>query len=53
MEFKSEIEARGYLSETDFYFTVDKYAQLTQDKKTELELNRELARKFIRALTDK
>jgi hypothetical protein len=52
MEFKREIEARQYLQSTDFYFTVDKYAQLTQERKAELEANREAARQYMRTLID-
>jgi len=52
MNFENEIQAREYLQRTDFYFTVDKYAQLTLERKTELESNRESARQFLRTLLD-
>ena len=52
MTFENEIQAREYLQSTDFYFTVDKYAQLTPERKAELEANREAARQFIRGLLD-
>lgn len=50
MTFENEIQAREYLRNTDFYFTVDKFAQLTSERKAELEANREAARQFIRGL---
>lgn len=40
-------EAYKYLQDTDFYFTVDKYATLTPDKKLELETLRAEARVVI------
>ena len=40
-------EAKQYLSSTDFYFTVDKYATLTDDRKFELETARANARLII------
>jgi hypothetical protein len=46
MTFENEIQACEYLQSTDFYFTVDKYAQLTPERKAELEANREAARQF-------
>lgn len=42
--------ARRYLKDTDFYMTVDKYAQMTQDRITELTTAREAAREVIRQL---
>ena len=42
-------EANKYLQDTDFYFTVDKYSQLTEAKKLELTTLREAKRDFIRA----
>ena len=50
MKFNSDVHAREYLKATDFYFTVDKLAQLTPERKAELETNRESARQFIRAV---
>jgi len=50
--FSNEMEARAYLEATDFYFFSDKVLQLTPEKKTELETNREDARQVIRAVTD-
>lgn len=47
-EVQAKAEAIAYLSSTDFYFTVDKYNQLTDDKKLELETKREEARQVIR-----
>lgn len=41
-------EANKYLQDTDFYFTVDKYAQLTDEKKLELTILREAKRDYIR-----
>jgi hypothetical protein len=52
MIFENEIQAHEYLKITDFYFTVDKAAQLTPERKAELEANREAARQFIRDLID-
>jgi hypothetical protein len=52
MIFENEIQAREYLQSTDFYFTVDKFAQLTSEHKTELEASREAARQYIRTLLD-
>ena len=40
-------EAYKYLQDTDFYFTVDKYATLTPEKKLELETLRAEARVVI------
>lgn len=42
--------ARRYLKDTDFYMTIDKYAQLTEDRITELTTTREAAREVIRQL---
>ena len=47
---KAIADAREYLASTDFYFTVDKYNQLTSDKKLELETLREEARNTIRGV---
>ena len=44
---KAIAEAKQYLSDTDFYFTVDKYATLTPEKKLELETLRAEARVVI------
>jgi len=43
-------EAKTYLSSTDFYFTVDKYATLTEERKAELKYKREDARTLINLL---
>lgn len=40
-------EAYKYLQDTDFYFTVDKYATLTPDRKLELETLRAEARVVV------
>lgn len=40
--------ARRHLLDTDYLFTVDKYAQLAPDRKASLELSREEARQIIR-----
>lgn len=40
--------AHRYLEDTDFYFTIDKYNQLPEDRKLELERLREEKRTFIR-----
>lgn len=45
-------EAQSYLDSTDFYMTVDKYAQLSDEKRTELETLREEARGVIRSYED-
>lgn len=50
--FNTEMEAKAYLQATDFYFLADKVLQLTPEKKTELETNREAARQIIRDLID-
>lgn len=50
MEFMNDLQAREYLHGTDFYFTVDKHAQLTPERKAELEANREAARQYIREI---
>ena len=42
-------EAKAYLSSTDFYMTVDKYAELDETRKVELTTKRAEAREFIRA----
>tara|TARA_R110000823_G_scaffold313514_1_gene441269 strand:- start:43 stop:201 length:159 start_codon:yes stop_codon:yes gene_type:complete len=51
--FNTEMEARKYLETTDFYFLSDKVQQLTLEKKTEIETNRENARNILRSLTNK
>lgn len=48
----NEMEARDYLQRTDFYFTVDKYQQLTEEKKADLASEREAARAVIRLEQD-
>ena len=45
--------AKKYLKETDFYFTVDKYTTLSEDKKVELGKKREEARTIINELESK
>ena len=45
-------KAHWYLKDTDFYMTVDKYNQLTEDRKTELITTREAAREVIRQFED-
>lgn len=40
--------AHRYLEDTDFYFTIDKYNQLPEERKLELERQREEKRAFIR-----
>lgn len=40
-------EAKAYLSSTDFYMTVDKYAELDEARKVELTTKRAEARKLI------
>jgi len=42
--------ALNYLKSTDFYFTVDKYAQLSEERKAELTELREDARIIIREI---
>lgn len=46
LENKAE-EARQYLASTDFYFTIDKYATLSEERKAELEAKRALARETV------
>lgn len=43
-------EAKQYLSDTDFYMTVDKYAELDEAKKVELTTKRKEARESINTL---
>ena len=43
-------EAKQYLSSTDFYMTVDKYATLTEEKQLELTTKRAEARELINTL---
>ncbi len=50
LKAKQLAEAYGYLASTDFYMTVDKYATLTDEKKTELTTKRQEARDLINSL---
>jgi hypothetical protein len=43
-------EAKAYLTSTDFYFTIDKYATLSEERKLELKTLRAEARKLINDL---
>ena len=43
-------EAKEYLTSTDFYFTVDKYATLSEERKLELNTLRAEARVLINSL---
>ena len=43
-------EARAYLTSTDFYMTVDKYAELDEARKVELTTKRAEARELINTL---
>ena len=43
-------EAKEYLASTDFYFTVDKYATLSEERKLELNTLRAEARVLINSL---
>lgn len=43
-------EAKKYLTSTDFYMTVDKYAELSEDRKVELTTKRAEARELINTL---
>lgn len=43
-------EAKAYLSSTDFYMTIDKYAELDDAKKVELTTKRAEARELINKL---
>lgn len=45
---KALANARKYLVDTDYLFTVDKYAQLTEERKTEMTASREASRQIIR-----
>jgi hypothetical protein len=45
---EAKAKAQKYLNDTDFYMTVDKYAELTEDKKAELTKLRAEAREVIR-----
>ena len=49
----NDLEAQDYLNRTDFYFTIDKYAQLTEPQKQEFTTKREVARQILRALSNK
>lgn len=50
-EINSKIqEAKAYLISTDFYMTVDKYAELSEGRKAELTTKRAEARELINAL---
>ena len=42
-------EAQSFLRETDFYFTVDKYATLSEERKAELTQKRAEARAVVNA----
>jgi hypothetical protein len=46
-------DAKAYLASTDFYFVLDKYNQLSDERKLELEGLREQARVTIRELENK
>ena len=49
-EINTQIEeTKAYLASTDFYMTVDKYAELDEARKVELTTKRAEAREFIRA----
>lgn len=43
-------EANQYLKDTDFYMTVDKYAELSDERKIELTTKRSEARELINQL---
>ena len=43
-------EAKAYLISTDFYMTVDKYAELSEGRKAELTTKRAEARELINEL---
>ena len=43
-------EAKAYLSSTDFYMTIDKYAELDESRKVELTTKRAEARELINTL---
>ena len=43
-------EAKAYLTSTDFYMTVDKYAELDEARKVELTTKRVEAREVINTL---
>ena len=43
-------EAKAYLASTDFYMTVDKYAELDEARKVELTTKRAEARELINTL---
>ena len=45
-------EAKTYLASTDFYMTVDKYAELSEARKVELTTKRAEARELINTLED-
>ena len=47
---KQAQEAKAYLASTDFYMTVDKYAELNETRKVELTTKREEARELINTL---
>ena len=50
-EIKTQIaEAKAYLTSTDFYMTVDKYAELDEARKVELTTKRAEARELINTL---
>lgn len=45
-------EAKEYLASTDFYMTVDKYAELDESRKVELTTKRAESRELINTLED-
>ena len=45
-------EAKEYLASTDFYFTIDKYATLSEERKLELNTLRVEARVLINSLEE-
>lgn len=45
-------KAQKYLTDTDFYMTIDKYETLTADKKQELIVSRQKARDIINNLSN-
>ena len=47
---KQIAEAKEYLTSTDFYFTLDKYATLSEERKLELNTLRAEARVLINSL---
>lgn len=49
---KQIAEAKEYLASTDFYFTIDKYATLSEERKLELNTLRAEARVLINSLEE-